>query len=85
MRTVTWQGSEREFARLQLAIEQNCDCVPGMAGLPPRVCAAHAMLSQQGALDHLLYVYRTRKTFIVREFYSCPRKSGNRSVVAERR
>jgi hypothetical protein len=67
-----WQGTEREFARLQRAVNHNCECIGAMLGLPPSVCAAHAMLDDQSALDHLLYVYRMRKIFITRELYALP-------------
>jgi hypothetical protein len=75
MASVTWQGTEREFARLLEAVDNNCDCVAGMFGLPPKLCAAHALLKQQNTLDHLLYVYRMRKMFITREFYSLPQRT----------
>ena len=75
MVTVTWRGTNEEFARLRQAIERNCQCVEGMFGLPPTTCAAHAMLSQQSTLDHLLYVYRTRRQFITRELYALPKRA----------
>ena len=72
MGPVTWQGTDPEFARLLQAVDRNCECVLGMFGLPPRPCPAHAMLKSQSTLDHLLYVYRTRATFIRRELYAFP-------------
>jgi hypothetical protein len=32
------------------------------------MCAAHALLTSQATLDHLLFVYRARTHFLVREF-----------------
>ena len=72
MASAAWQGTHREMERLQAAVTRNCECVGGMFGLPPVVCAAHKMLTQQSSLDHLLYVYRMRKMFIRRELYAVP-------------
>jgi hypothetical protein len=72
MAAATWQGTDEEFARLERAVARNCECVAGMPGLPPLTCAAHLMLGNQTALDHLLYVYRTRRAFMTREFYASP-------------
>jgi hypothetical protein len=69
---VIWQGSSVEFDRLQVAVARNCECVVGMLGLPSMACSAHVMLADQNALNHLLYVYRTRRVFITREFYAFP-------------
>jgi hypothetical protein len=77
MACVTWQGTNRELARLERVLSRNCECVDAMLGLPPCVCPAHAMLQDQSTLDHLLYVYRMRKVFITREFYALP---GSRST-----
>jgi hypothetical protein len=73
MACASWQGTDREYARLQRALNRNCECIGAMLGLPPSVCPAHAMLDEQASLDHLLYVYRMRKVFITREFYAMPR------------
>jgi hypothetical protein len=75
MDTVTWQGTEQELTRLRQAVDRHCRCIAGVYGLPPSPCAAHAMLSAQSTLDHLLYVYRTRRMFITREFYALPSKA----------
>jgi hypothetical protein len=72
MVTVTWRGTDDEYARLQQAVARNCECVSMMLGLSPLSCPAHQMLAEQSALDHCLYVYRTRRTFITREFYALP-------------
>jgi hypothetical protein len=73
MAEATWQGTDREFARLQQAVARNCDCVGGMLGLSPRMCTVHLMLDNQSVLDHLLYVYRVRRVFVTREFYAFPK------------
>src|SRR5258708_39259648 len=65
-----WQGTDDELARLHGAIAHYCDCVPAMLGLPVQTCPAHAMLDEQSALDHLLYVLRVRGLFVRREFYA---------------
>ena len=72
MAAATWQGTHEELARLERAVAHNCDCASGMLGLPPLTCAAHLMLGDQTTLDHLLYVYRTRRVFMAREFYAFP-------------
>jgi hypothetical protein len=62
-----WHGTPQELARLRQAVEQNCACAR-----PPRApgptCPAHALLTRQATLDHLLFVYRTRTRFLAREF-----------------
>jgi hypothetical protein len=70
--TAIWQGTDDELARLQTAVAGYCDCVPAMLGLPAQTCPSHAMLNEQSALDHLLYVFRMRGVFIKREFYALP-------------
>jgi hypothetical protein len=75
MLAVTWRGTQREFDRLQEAVGEHCECLEGMLGLPPTRCAAHAMLRDQGVLDHLLYVYRMRRLFIRREMYAMPSRA----------
>jgi hypothetical protein len=79
MAAATWQGTDEEFAQLERAVTRNCDCVGGMLGLPPLTCAAHLMLVDQTTLDHLLYVYRTRRGFITREFYAFPVQASSTS------
>jgi hypothetical protein len=75
MTSATWQGTDRELARLRRAIARNCDCAVAMEDVPPQCCSVHAMLTRQRSLDRLLYVYRTRRVFIAREFYSLPSRS----------
>jgi hypothetical protein len=62
-----WNGTPQELEQLRQAIERNCGCAR-----PPQVpgpmCAAHALLTSQATLDHLLFVYRARTHFLVREF-----------------
>jgi hypothetical protein len=72
MAAATWQGTDRELARLKRAVNRNCDCGAGVVDVRPRTCSPHAMLAGQASLDRLLYVYRMRKLFITREFYTPP-------------
>jgi hypothetical protein len=72
MLAVTWRGTDAEFDQLRAALAPNCDCTPGLLGLPPMICPAHQLLRDQSALDHLLYVYRNRSLFIIREFSEQP-------------
>jgi len=62
-----WNGTPQESKRLREAVELNCGCAR-----PPQVpgpmCAAHALLTRQTTLDHVLFVYRTRTHFLAREF-----------------
>ena len=62
-----WHGTPQELARLRQAVEQHCACAR-----PPRApgptCPAHALLTRQATLDHLLFVYRTRSHFVLHEF-----------------
>ena len=62
-----WNGTPQELERLRQAVERNCGCAR-----PPRApgptCPAHALLTRQATLDHLLFVYRTRTRFLAREF-----------------
>jgi hypothetical protein len=62
-----WHGTPQELERLRQAVERNCGCAR-----PPRApgptCPAHALLTRQATLDHLLFVYRTRTRFLDREF-----------------
>ena len=69
MAIVSWQGTDAEYARLYDAVVRNCECV---AKQPPHTCAAHVMLEDQSVLDRLLRVFRTRGTFVAREFYARP-------------
>lgn len=67
---VTWQGTDEEYARLHNAVARNCECDSRTVSQPAETCAAHAMLAEQTILDRLLWVFRTRKVFITREFYA---------------
>jgi hypothetical protein len=59
-----WNGTPQELERLREAVERNCAC----AQAPGPTCPAHALLTRQTTLDHLLFVYRTRTHFLAREF-----------------
>jgi hypothetical protein len=62
-----WNGTTQELEQLQRAVESNCGCAqPPQA--PGPACAAHSLLTRQAILDHLLFVYRTRSRFLLREF-----------------
>ena len=62
-----WHGTPQELARLRQAIERHCGCTrPPQASRP--TCPAHAPLTRQATLDHLLFVYRVRTHFLDREF-----------------
>jgi hypothetical protein len=62
-----WHGTDAEFVRLRQAIERNCLC-PGLARPGDEaICPAHALLTRQSALDHLLYAYRARERFMDEE------------------
>ena len=62
-----WNGTTQELERLRQAVELNCGCArPPEA--PGPTCPAHALLTSQATLDHLLFVYRTRTHFLDREF-----------------
>jgi hypothetical protein len=82
MVTVTWRGTPRELTRLHQAVAEHCECLGGMFGLPATQCSAHKMLTNQNALDHLLYVYRTRRLFIRRELYAMRSRSRIQTGVA---
>jgi hypothetical protein len=57
-----------ELTRLMAAIARHCPYQ--LNGHPSRreLCPVHAMLSDQAALDHLLYGYRLRHQLIEEEF-----------------
>ena len=62
-----WNGTPQELEQLRQAVELNCGCAR-----PPQVpgptCAAHALLTSQATLHHLLFVCRARFRFLSREF-----------------
>jgi hypothetical protein len=60
-----WHGSEKELLRLRVAVQNHCSC--GEAEQEP-TCQAHAMLTDQTVLDHLVFVYRRRQSYIDDEF-----------------
>ncbi len=72
MPVAAWQGSHHELERLQRAIARHCTCELPMLGRPAQHCSAHAMLVDQSALNHLLYVFRLRFDFIHKEFVPEP-------------
>jgi hypothetical protein len=62
-----WNGTHRELQHLRAAIERHCACVRPPEP-PGPTCPAHALLTCQATLDHLLFVYRTRAHYLAREF-----------------
>ena len=62
-----WNGTPQELIQLWQAVERHCGCArPPQPPAP--TCPAHALLTHQATLDHLLFVYRTRGHFLAREF-----------------
>ena len=62
-----WNGTTEELAQLRQAVEVNCGCARPPQ-LPGPTCPAHTLLTRQATLDRLLFVYRTRTRFLLREF-----------------
>ena len=63
-----WHGTRAELRRLRRAIRRNCACPSEDADIHQPECQVNAVLSDQCLLDHLLYVYRERITFMRGEF-----------------
>ena len=55
-----WHGTEEEASALTKAVEENCSCAKPQMGFTPgiRICEAHQLLSEQRALDGLLFAKR---------------------------
>ncbi len=68
MQQATWHGTVREFQRLEAIVQAHCSCE--RSGRPEEfvLCAPHRLFRQQRVLDRLLFVRRTRRQFITREF-----------------
>ena len=68
MQQVTWHGTARELQRLEAIVEVHCRCE--RSGRPEEfgLCAPHQLFRHQRVLDRLLFVRRTRRQFIAREF-----------------
>ena len=62
-----WNGTGQELQRLRVALERHCACARRPRP-PGPTCPAHARLTRQATLDHLLFVYRTRAHHLAREF-----------------
>lgn len=62
-----WHGSRFELRLLQRATNGNCQCMDETPA-QQRTCSAHAMLTDQRTLDHLLSVLRDRTRFVAAEF-----------------
>lgn len=61
--TTVWRGSEADLEALQSAVKRNCTCVPAEF-----TCAAHEMLDDQLAIDHLVFVAKVRRSYLKAEF-----------------
>jgi hypothetical protein len=61
--TATWHGSRAEFGQLAAAVRRHCGCKSVRFRGVAEVCPAHAMLSDQRVLDHLLFAYRSKSQF----------------------
>ena len=68
MQYAVWHGTARELQRLETIVQAYCTCE--RSGRPEEfgLCAPHRLLRQQRVLDRLLFVRRTRRKFISREF-----------------
>jgi hypothetical protein len=68
MQDATWHGTARELQRLEAIVQAHCSCE--RSGRPAEfgLCAPHRLFRQQRVLDRLLFVRRTRRQFINREF-----------------
>ena len=60
-----WNGTDSELLALRVAVENHCSCEEGGKG---KTCDAHAMLTNQTVLDHMVFVYRSRQSYVEREF-----------------
>ena len=67
VQTPEWHGTPQELRRLHDVIHRNCACPALVDAWRAGPCPAHALLSSQATLDHLLYAYRTRHHFIQAE------------------
>jgi hypothetical protein len=68
MQQATWHGTVRELQRLEAIVQGHCSCE--RSGRPEEfgLCGPHRLFNQQRVLDRLLFVRRTRRQFITREF-----------------
>ena len=67
MQHATWHGTALELQRLEAIAQANCNCERS-GGDEFGLCAPHRLFGQQQVLDRLLFVRRTRRQFIAREF-----------------
>jgi hypothetical protein len=68
MRDATWHGTARELERLEAIVLAHCNCERSGRREEVGLCAPHRLFRQQRVLDRLLFVRRTRRQFINREF-----------------
>lgn len=54
-----WHGTAEEASALNEALANNCTCKMGIMGMRESTCPPHqAFVSDQGWLDHLIYLRR---------------------------
>jgi hypothetical protein len=68
MQHPTWHGTTRELERLEAIVLVYCSCERSGGRDELGMCAPHRLFLQQRVLDRLLFVRRTRRQFITREF-----------------
>jgi hypothetical protein len=67
VRSAVWNGSQEDLRRLLDAVEHWCECPLGDS-VPDHSCAAHKMLHDQAALDHLVFAALRRQKYADAEF-----------------
>ncbi len=73
---VTWHGSPGELSALYGALRLACTCrFNDLSGAVIALCPAHAVLSDQLVLDHLVHVRRMRNWFVENEMRSATQES----------
>ena len=68
---VLWHGTHSEALELLQALGHNCSCVVTAEGVRLSICPPHAMLlTDQRAIDGLLFARRIADRLLVEEFSS---------------
>ena len=65
-----WHGTAREWDALESAVNQNCSCAWNGMGRLMSVCVAHQLLTDQRALDRLVFARRIADRLLAGEFSS---------------
>jgi hypothetical protein len=63
-----WHGTAREWDELVSAVEHNCGCDWKSLTYRESVCLAHQQLTEQLALDRLVFARRIAKHLAANEF-----------------